>query len=335
MKLILKILNKLPIVIILVLVLGVLSTFMDFGIISVFFSITMPLIFIANAILALYGIFKKKYIYLIGVIVFFLFNSFFYQFSRTTNVETKDSISLLTYNVRSFSQVLYASKSNQSPFTEIEKFINSLSPDILVFQESSYKESKKIKDYPYRFIGYKENSEKSLLTIFSKYPIVNKGYVDFPNSKNDAIYADIKIQQDTIRVYNTHLQSYVISPYIIANRFSGFNYWENLNNTITKQVEQANLIKDHANKSNKKTIITGDFNATPYSLPYRKLKKGFNDSFITNGNGIGKTYAHRRYPLRLDYFLYDDQFKVLSHDNFNLKLSDHEPIFVKFKIKQL
>lgn len=332
MKLIVYIIKKLPILIIGALILGVLSSFMDFGIVSVFFSLTMPLIFILNALVAIYGIFTKKFSYLIGVIIFFIFHSFFYQFSSVSEVETKDSISLLTYNVRSFTHRITSKNPEDNAYTEIVKFVESVDPDILIFQESARK-SQKLEGYPYSFWSYRPNTEKSLLNIFSKYPIINKGFIDFSNTMNGVIYADIKIHQDTIRVYNTHLQSYVISPYIIANRFGNFNYWDNLNNTISKQVKQAKLIKDHAKNFNGKIIISGDFNATPYSQSYRALKKGFNDSYVSKGNGIGKTYSHRRYPLRLDYFLSNEQIEVVNHENFNLNLSDHEPILVKFKIK--
>lgn len=130
-----------------------------------------------------------------------------------------------------------------------------------------------------------------------------------------------------------HLQSFVITPHIISNKYNDYNFWNTLNNTITKQAEQAKLIKNHANKSNKKVIICGDFNSTPYSQPYRIFKKGLNDSYISNGNGFGATYTRLNYPLRLDYFLNDEQIKVLSHDNFDLNLSDYEPIFFNFKIK--
>jgi len=43
--------------------------------------------------------------------------------------------------------------------------------------------------------------------IFSKFPIVKSGSIEFPNTANNAIYADIVKGSDTIRIYNVHLQS--------------------------------------------------------------------------------------------------------------------------------
>lgn len=327
MKLKLGKIDKLSIVAMLVLLLGILSSFLDFGIVSVFFSVTLPLIFIVNCAIAIYGASRKKYIYLLGIITFLLSYNFFYQCTLNPKLETQNSISILSYNVQAFNEAL-ASNLKQNDFTKIVKFIDSLDTDIVILQESSYKEGRKLKRYPHVFLGYRQNIRKSLLTIYSKFPIVNKGYIDFDDTKNNAIYADIKINKDTIRVYNSHLQSYVIDQDLKSN-----NYWYSLNNTITKQVEQAELIKNHMSNSNKKVIIGGDFNATPHSRTYRVLRKGLNDSYVSNGNGLGKTYSHFNYPLRLDYFLYDEKIKVVSHKNFNLNLSDHEPIFMSFKIR--
>tara|TARA_R110002111_G_scaffold110212_5_gene169546 strand:+ start:24211 stop:25200 length:990 start_codon:yes stop_codon:yes gene_type:complete len=321
--------DRLSIIVIIIVVIGVLSSFFDFGILSVFFSVIMPIVFIVNGVLAIYGVFKKNYFYLIGIALFFINYNFFFQFSNNKDLEVKDSISILTYNVRGFKN--YDSiKTNEYDFTKIIKFIDSVDADILVLQESSYKEGKKIEQYPYVFLGYREKVNKSLLTIYSKYPIINKGYIDFEDTKNNTIYADLKVKQDTIRIYNSHLQSYVVTPNTLTNKFN--HNWNSLNNTISIQVEQANLIKNHANASGKNNIICGDFNATPYSQTYRTLKKGLKDSYLSKGSGFGKTYSFHNYPLRLDYFLFNQKIEVIKHENFDLNLSDHEPLYVRFKI---
>ncbi len=104
---------------ILVLVLGVISSFVDFGIISVVFSVSLPLIFAVNFVLGLYGIYKRKYFYLVGVVVFLICYNFFFQFSINTDKKTKDSISVISYNVRSFKQPVHGD-SKQNAITEIK-----------------------------------------------------------------------------------------------------------------------------------------------------------------------------------------------------------------------
>ena len=323
--------NKLSKIALFTLIGGILSSYFNFGIITVFFSVVLPILFITNSTIAIHGIFKKKYSNLIGSAFFLILYSFFFQFSFSTNINAKDNISLVTFNVRSFKQPVTGSP-KENAFTEIKKFVDSINPDILLLQESDYKKGMNISGFSHTFLGLRENIKKSPMAIYSKYPIINSGFVDFSNTLNNAIYADIKIKQDTVRVYNTHLQSFVFAPHIIANKYDDFSYLSNLNNTYTRQIEQAKLVKNHALKSKHKVIICGDFNATPYSKPYRILKKGLNDSFVSKGNGFGATYTSLKYPLRLDYVLSDKRIVALFHNNFDLNLSDHEPIFVEFKI---
>ncbi|EPR69722.1 hypothetical protein ADIWIN_3997 [Winogradskyella psychrotolerans RS-3] len=331
MKLVFNKIDKFSITVIFALGIGVVSSFVDFGIISVLFSVITPIIFIITSVLALYGLFKKKYYYLIGPLLYLLFYNFFLQFNNITHIEYTDSISILSYNVRAFKQPT-TNHPNTDESSSIIKFIDSIDADILTLQESSYKEGQKINGYPYSFLGYRPNKDKSLLTIHSKYPIINQGFIDFPDTKNSTIYADIKINKDTITVYNSHLQSYIFKPSDITNKQLDYRYFKKLNNTIAKQIEQAKLIKRHANNNNKKIIICGDFNATPFSQTYRILKKELNDSFLNKGDGLGSTYSLLNYPLRLDYFLSNEHIEVINHENFNLNLSDHEPIHIKFKI---
>ena len=93
---------------------------------------------------------------------------------------------------------------------------------------------------------------------------------------------------------------------------------KDVNNTSARQIEQAQLVKSHAFKAGKKEIICGDFNATPYSGTYRLLKKGMTDSYLEKGNRFGRTYSILNYPLRIDYFLDEEQLEVLGNDNFSL-----------------
>jgi len=79
-----------------------------------------------------------------------------------------------------------------------------------------------------------------------------------------------------------------------------------------------------------KIIISGDFNNTAFSWAYSKLKSDLNDTFIEAGKGFGKTYSFNNYPLRIDFILADSYFKINEHINYEVKLSDHEPVMARF-----
>jgi endonuclease/exonuclease/phosphatase family metal-dependent hydrolase len=69
------------------------------------------------------------------------------------------------------------------------------------------------------------------------------------------------------------------------------------------------MVKQEATNYGKNLIICGDFNSTQFSLPYRILHKGLNDSFICKGIGLGSTHSFFNYALRLDFFLTDQRIK--------------------------
>ena len=126
-----------------------------------------------------------------------------------------------------------------------------------------------------------KDKKKSLLALYSKYPILNTGYIDFPNTVNNAMYADIKIQKDTVRIYNLHLQSFSIKLNTTKEDNHKFTeYFKKINSSLSKQIEQAKMVKQEATNYGKNLIICGDFNSTQFSLPYRILHKGLNDSFM-------------------------------------------------------
>jgi endonuclease/exonuclease/phosphatase family metal-dependent hydrolase len=324
--------NKLKIVFTALVIVCVLSSFINLGFISVFFSVIAPILLIINVILVIYGILRKPYIYVATLIVYLLNFNFFYQVTLKKDENTHETISILSYNVKGFDNQTFNEQTNATKLNQIERFISTVDSDILLLQESSYKKSYNIKNYQYIFLGYREQVSKSLLTIYSKFPILDKGYIDFSNTKNNAIYADIVRRKDTIRIYNVHLESFLLKSHMKLNARNLFNDFENVNNKINKQIEQVALIKSHAKNSPYKTIICGDFNATPYSLTYRLMRKGLNDSHLSKGHGLGTTFSIFNYPLRLDYLLYDSQINATNHKAFDLNLSDHEPILAHLQL---
>ena len=101
------------------------------------------------------------------------------------------------------------------------------------------------------------------MAIF-KISIFEYGIIKFPNSANSAIFADILVKNDTLRVYNIHLQSSGINPNVkqLDSETS-----DRLLIALAKplaQQYQAELVLKHMNKSPYKTILNGDFNNTTF-----------------------------------------------------------------------
>ena len=102
---------------------------------------------------------------------------------------------------------------------------------------------------------------------------------------------------------------------------------------FVKRALQSQVVKDNINKSPYPVIVLGDFNDTPVSYSYRKIRKGLNDSFLNSGYGAGFTYRGNYPRNRIDYILYDDNLINSYFEIIKVKYSDHYPIVAYFKKK--
>lgn len=307
------------------------SYIVNLGIISVFCSITYPLIVIINSVLLIYSIALKHYTFSFFILFFILSIGSFIPFSLSLKATKPTNYTLLSYNTRGFN--IDKQIKTHGVSVKITSFINSVKPDVLVLQESNYKACKAIKGYNYKFFGFRNNYKKSPMFTFSKFPIINTGYIDFPNTINNANFTDIKIDQDTIRIYNIHLESFKLNTLNYKLNFNRLSQMLNqIAATYNNQIFQAHLVKTHIEASPHPVIICGDFNATAFSIPYSVLKFNLKDAFNKKGHGFGHSYFLKDFfPLKLDHILLDKSFKVINFKNFKLNLSDHEPILTEFK----
>jgi endonuclease/exonuclease/phosphatase family metal-dependent hydrolase len=214
---------------------------------------------------------------------------------------------------------------------QIVNFIKNENTDVFCIQEFSAIKYKYFNNYPNYFkTNIIAGKGKSVMAIFSKYPIKDKGYIDFPNSRNGAMYVDLIFNKKLVRIYNLHLESYgARTVYQWDNSKNYSPLIKRIGEVEKMRKEQVEIVIKHMDNFNGKVIICGDFNSTQFSSSYRILKNSRKDTFIEAGFGFGKTYELFKYPFRLDYILVDDGFEVLSHQNFDLKLSDHEPIIAR------
>lgn len=323
-----------------------------------FLGFIFPYIAIVNLFFVFYWLIRRKKIFIFSLIVFLSGLSYLtdiFQLSFSNNKE-EDSIKFLSYNVRVFN--LYDWKHNLSMRDSIIDFIYAENPDILCVQEYFYDESHKFPtteilndsvhfNYFHDAYTYKSaNIHNFGIATFSKYPIVGEGEIRFPETNNICIYTDIKIKDDTIRVYNNHLQSvhFVKIDYetidsiglkIDSTHFSGLKgIFKKLKTSFVKRANQADLISESIKKSPYPVIVCGDFNDTPVSYTYHKLSDNLNDAFCENGTGIGSTYIGRFPFLRIDFILHSKEIITSDFKVYSQKYSDHFPISCSFNLKK-
>jgi len=288
-------------------------------------SLFVPFLIFVNIIFAIYWLLSiKKHLLLSSIILLIGWLTLppIYKFFDKKTI-SENSISIMSYNVRLFN--LWEWKKDKKIPEKINKFIQEKSPDILLFQDYHTLVNQDFK-YKYHYIKTKAKKNKIGLAIFSKFPIINSGSLDLKNTSNNIIFVDVLRGNDTIRVYNIHLQSLKLKT---DKENFGQENSEKLVTTLEdgfiKQVSQTIVFLDHEKNWKRKKIIAGDFNNTSFSWVYTQISKGKKDAFIEAGKGFGKTYDYQ-FPMRIDYILTDKVAEIQKFSSFNQKNSDHFPI---------
>jgi endonuclease/exonuclease/phosphatase family metal-dependent hydrolase len=263
-----------------------------------------------------------------------------------------NTFKVLSYNVHLFNR--FESRNNVNSEKTIIEFFNSQKPDIICLQEffvagnpgqkeRSFNKALQGKYYSHmKLIGSGKERYFGIVT-FSRYPIINKGEIIHPASSSLSIFTDVLIQNDTFRIYNNHLQSFRLKRMerTFFEEITSVDDKEtmgevrslsaSLKRGFVKRSLQAKVVKDHIIQSPYPVIVTGDFNDTPVSYVYRKLRKGLNDSFVNSGYGAGFTYKGNYPPNRIDYILYDKALTNSFFEIIKVRFSDHYPIIAYFR----
>ena len=318
-----------------------------------------PYILFVNILFIVLWLFRvRKYCFISLIAILMGFNSFqrFYQFSgKDIPSDSTDLVKMLSYNVQIFG--LYNNENQQD---EIIHFLKGEMPDIVCLQEycqdntqklvRQLKDSLNAADY-HLYTPLSRGKYQFGMVIFSKFPIVNKETIFFKDAKtNHAMFADLKINEDTIRVYNVHFQSlyFGAEDYLFAKQATSntdFSNDELKKNSIrilkkikkgfAKRSSQADALSDHIKLSPYKTIVCGDFNDTPWSYTYKQIRNLLDDSFVRSGKGRGYTMViNRLLSFRIDYIFHDKSFKNYGFKTTKSNASDHYPICTYLRITE-
>jgi len=296
--------------------------------------LAVPLLIVLNSLFFIYWLIKIKKQLLLSLLIlaigYFSFGSL-YKFSESKTVENDNNISIMNYNVRLFN--LYKWIPEDKTEEKLVSFIKTEIPDLLALQEYHPRELTKLSFYKYKYEKLLGEKKKYGQAIFSNYPIINSGSIAFPNTFNNAIFVDIVKEKDTIRIYNLHLQSLRIDPKVenLTTKESE-KLFNGVGKTFKMQQFQTKLFLKHKKKCKYKMIICGDFNNTAFSYVYKQIKNDLNDTFKIAGNGFGRTYNFKFFPMRIDFILTDPAFKVNAFKTYDVEYSDHYPIMAKVSL---
>ena len=320
-----------------------------------FFGLAYPYLLLINIILVIIWAMLLRFEALISVVVIAIGFTHFSNYIKLTKPsgDKTNTFKVLSYNVRLFN---YFENNNINSEKKVLEFLKAQKPDILCLQEffvlgnpdqeeMAVKTALGGKYYSHmKVLGRGKNRYYGIVT-FSKFPIIRKGEIIHPGSSSLSIYTDVLIGKDTFRIYNNHLQSFrlkrmersFIDEMTASDNKETMDEVKSLSVSLKKgfvrRALQAQVVKDHINRSPFPVIVAGDFNDTPVSYAYRKIRKGLNDSFVNSGYGAGFTYKGNYPPNRIDYILYDNALINSYFEIIKVKYSDHYPIVAYFRKK--
>ncbi len=305
----------------------------NFSVLSVL-SLGVAFLILVNLLFFLYWLLKLKKQFLLSLVVLligYISYGSLYKFSSSKAIEADSNFKVMNYNVRLFN--LYNWLPQDGIELEIVDLIRNESPDILSLQEYHPHPNVDLSFFKYKYEKLSGKKTKYGQAIFSNFPIVNSGSVEFPNTSNNAIFVDVIIKNDTVRVYNVHLESMRINTNVESlKEEDSERLFKRVGKTFKMQQFQTELFLMHKRQCTHKMIICGDFNNTAFSYVYRKIKGDLNDTFKEAGNGFGRTYDFKFFPIRIDFILSDDAFEVNGFKAYNEHLSDHYPVMTTLNL---
>jgi len=310
--------------------------------VTALFGMAFPYLLIINLIFIVLWIIIKPWFTLFSIFIILAGYQHIGNYLQFSGKHTSEKgIRITSYNVKYFMGTTdFPSKENAN---HILNFLRQNNADIICLQEVRLNKRQifDINDHKLAQISHMQLAHSShaggQLTL-TRFPILNMGEIRFKNSGNMIIFTDLLINQDTIRVYNCHLQSYALKKKEI-NSIDSMDFDNNeeakqkfkllgakFRNALVKRAEQAATLREHIDQSPYPVIVCGDFNDTPVSFTYHTVRGNLEDSFTESGKGTANTYNGKLPSFRIDYILYSPKFTSYNFSVSTLNHSDHHPI---------
>ncbi|WP_417012916.1 endonuclease/exonuclease/phosphatase family protein [Alistipes sp.] len=318
-----------------------------------------PVIYVAGIMLFLYWVVRWRWGYGTLLLALLLIGvpkiSLYYKIDPLRRygepAYERSALKVMAYNVR-----MFYGDDGRSTVDSLAAFVGRCDPDILCLEEFNDSARGAAARFDsliaphYRRAVYSRDgagTEGVSLAVYSKLRILASGRVDCiddaDTSRVAAVWADLKLGRDTVRVFCNHLRSTHIKSddgeYLMNYRFLTDTARHKKLHSILSRLRYNSISRSHQVDTLEKLIaaaprariVCGDFNDTPLSYTYRLMSRGLQDAFRCKGRGYSHTFRGFYNTLRIDYVLVSDQFEVLSYEVPAVDFSDHRPVFVRLK----
>ncbi|MBT2621401.1 MULTISPECIES: endonuclease/exonuclease/phosphatase family protein [Chryseobacterium] len=292
-------------------------------------SLGFPVLIIAYILLTIFWIFSWKKRAVVFVALGLLFLSPIKRWVNFTSVDKAGSdLKIVSLNA----------KGGILGQDAIEKYIDNQNADIVMLQEHG--DVKK-----YQFNGFGEGKGDVIVSIFSKYKIIDqKELIDSDHKINNA-YAnqtDIEIKGNVYRFINVYLQPFKFEKSMVKLQGDSDEDKQKVKGVVRRLIptfkmhqEQIEKVRKGIDESPYPVILVGDFNSVPNSYEYYHLGKGLKDAFVESGRGSATSFHDYKFPIRIDYVFTSQSIQPLSYQvDRSVRISDHYPVITTFKLKK-
>lgn len=260
----------------------------------------------------------------------------------------RDVLRIVTWNVARFIELKKNTNEGSQVRATMMDLIKQQNADVLCLQEfhtsinpdyyNNIEYIQKTLSYPYFYFSYEVDTKDHWYSsiIFSRLPMIDTGKVYYPKPgiTEVLLHADLKWNNDTIRVFNTHLQSVLFEKKdyrkieriehaedsLLQNSRSIFS---KLKKGAAIRGRQAKAAKETIAQSSYPVLFAGDLNDVPGSYTYSTIRGDMQDVFLQKGMGLGRTFSSLSPTLRIDYIFADQNFSIVQYKKYVRELSDH------------
>lgn len=278
----------------------------------------------------------------------------FHQPKTFRYVKEPGQFRVLSWNVARFIELKRNHNKGSETRLKMLDLLRQQNADVLCLQEfhtstnpEFYDNIQAVQDlgYPYYYFSFDADGDRHYYSsiIFSRFPIVDSGKVRYPRPSlpDVLLWADIRINSDTIRFFNTHLQSLQFDRHdyeriekiksvedsLLAN---SRGILSKLRKAITYRSYQADIVHKVMGDSPYPFLLCADLNDVPNSYTYATVREGLQDAFLKKGNGIGRTFTSLSPTLRIDYIFADPRLEIHQFRRVTRRYSDHFMLLADF-----
>ena len=266
------------------------------------------------------------------------------NFSRQEPPE--GSIKVVSYNLLSWTLNI-PSPLKENPTVQ---YLDSIDADIVCLQEFAFANLKEngrhsniLAKYPYRSFDLSGSGEwtSRYLGCLSKYPILSVEQIDLYTTANGCQKYRILHEEDTIVVYNCHLQSNNLNTEDKSNyeqilsdpkgKLRAQGTWtilDKLTDAAVKRAVHARILMDDMEREDAPyVILCGDFNDSPISYTHHLFSSRLTDAFVASGNGPGISYNRNKLYYRIDHMMHSSSLDAYAcRVDRTFGRSDHYPV---------